>query len=133
MDRVVARHCAAAVGWVSIASGLGLVLAPSSMARLYGLPARPWLCRALGVRDVAIGMGLVASPRWRPWMLARGAGELCDGVLIGVAAIGGRPRLHRLTMAAGAWLLGAAEIALAGAGRRPGPRATAGPGGAPPR
>ena len=100
-----------------MASGLGLVLAPRTMARLYGLPELPLLLRALGARDLAIGLGLVVADEWRPWMLARGASELCDGALIGVAALSGRRAIRRLIMANGAILLGVAESGVACAAR----------------
>lgn len=93
------------------------MVAPRPMARLYGLPELPLLLRALGLRDLAIGLGLVVADTWRPWMLARGAAELCDGALIAVAALSGRRTIRRLFLANGAILLGVLEGSLACAGR----------------
>ncbi len=83
---------ARALGVASVVSGLALLVAPRPIARVYGLPARfPWLVRALGARDVAIGAGLLreSARRPEPWLYARAASELVDAVLI--ASLGQGP------------------------------------------
>ena len=47
------------LGRISLAMG-GTVLAPARAARLFGLGDHPSLMRAIGLRDLAIGLGLLA-------------------------------------------------------------------------
>jgi len=56
------------------------------MESLYGLPKGVRLGQILGIRDVAIGVGLLSTPRIRCIMWARAASEVIDAVLIGIAA-----------------------------------------------
>jgi hypothetical protein len=70
------------LGYLSIASGLAMVCAPTVMARAYGLPRRPMLVRLLGARDVLIGVGLVSETGRRVGRLARAASDSVDVSLI---------------------------------------------------
>jgi hypothetical protein len=67
-----AERTATAVGAISAALGAVLLLAPDATGRLLGVRPDPGLA-AIGVADVAIGVGLLAGrPRWM-WLLARAA------------------------------------------------------------
>ena len=63
-----------------------MIIRPLDMESLYGLPQSVGLGQILGVRDVAIGVGLLSNRRIRGLMWARAASEVFDAVLIGVAA-----------------------------------------------
>jgi uncharacterized membrane protein len=87
---------ARALGWVSVALGVALVVAPGRVARLAGMGpaavARP-VTRAVGVRQMASGVGILASRRPVGWLWARAAGDAVDLVLLAAgAAVQGRGR-----------------------------------------
>jgi len=74
------------LGWLSIGIGVAQLLAPRAIARATGLPDSPLLLRAMGVREIMCGVGLLnqaASPFWR-W--SRVAGDAMDLTILGVAA-----------------------------------------------
>jgi len=93
------------VGWVSVWSGVAMTIAPGGMARLYGLPARGLFARVLGLRDIAIGAGLLAGSDAKAWMTARAASDTVDTALIGVQVLKGpvRPVSRMLAGAGAAW------------------------------
>ncbi len=82
LREVVARLPSAArqiAGALSVGSGIALLVAPCATARVYGLPVKPKLGRALGARDVFIGLGLCIDSRWlRWWWLARTVSDALD-------------------------------------------------------
>lgn len=82
-------------GAASLASGALMVALPARMARLYGLPQRSGLIRALGVRDALVGLGLLRGSR-RIALLARAASDALDAALIARDARHGRSRLATL-------------------------------------
>ncbi len=71
------------LGWGSVGCGLGLLTFADGIGRLFGARRRSGLVRALGVRDVLIGMGLLTQRDPRPWLWARVAGEVMDLSLMG--------------------------------------------------
>lgn len=90
------------VGAFSIASGAALVVAPEAMSRLYGLPPRTAVGRALGLRDVAVGALLLGAPQRRTGWLARGLADGFDAVMIARRSLARRPSvvdLGRFTVA----------------------------------
>jgi hypothetical protein len=70
------------LGGLSMLSGVSLLLAPERMASMYGLPRRAWLARALGVRDVAIGVELCIESRAAGASLLRALSDTFDAGLI---------------------------------------------------
>jgi hypothetical protein len=66
---------------LSAASGIGLLWVPRTFGKAFGLPAHPGLCRALGLRDVALGL-LMLSSRSRVGLAGRAASDVTDGLLI---------------------------------------------------
>jgi uncharacterized membrane protein len=69
------------LGWASIGLGLAELLAPRGMARMIGLRDRRSARRAMmlmGLRELACGVGLLASRRRGPWLWLRVGGDLVD-------------------------------------------------------
>jgi uncharacterized membrane protein len=87
-----------ALGWVSIALGASQLLAPRAFARATGLPRLDWLYRAIGLRELACGVGLLAQPKSPAWKWARVAGDTMDTAVIGAAMFS--PRSNRSRLAA---------------------------------
>ncbi len=104
MDRDAARALAASVAWGRIALGVTAMLTPA-------VPLRPWvgrdiawrprakmLARALGARDVALGVGVVLALRHdapvRGWVEGGGLADAGDLVAT-LLAFGTLPRLGR--------------------------------------
>lgn len=103
------------IGWLSVAVGAALVVAPRRMVSGFGMGERPRLGRFLGVRDMVIGAGILsrrADPA--PWLLARALSDAQDAaILIGGIVTGAFPRgkaLFGLVVASGVC---AASLALA--------------------
>jgi hypothetical protein len=106
----------AAIGTLSLASGVALLLRPRPLGRLYGLPPDASLLRALGARDVLVGL-LTLAPARAAWGLrGRAASDLLDGALI-VWEARRRPRPLPATCGRVAVAMGSAV--LAGALRSP--------------
>jgi uncharacterized membrane protein len=78
---------ARALGWFSVGLGLAELAAPRRLARLIGLAERPeerlLLLRALGVRELASGAGILAGRRPTGWLWSRVAGDAMDLGLLG--------------------------------------------------
>src|SRR5690242_6661752 len=81
-----AQTLASALGWFSIGLGVAQVAAPRVVARLAG--AQPSadtlrLMRALGLREISSGIGILSGKRTGTWVRARVAGDLMDLALLG--------------------------------------------------
>lgn len=87
------------LGWFSIALGVAELAAPRTLATSIGVDPRgatSWTLRAMGVREVVAGLGVLMQPR-RPLPLwARVAGDAIDLALLGVAAGAKRTSTPRL-------------------------------------
>ena len=66
-----------ALGWMSVGVGLTELTFPERLGRVLGVRRRSALMRVLGLREVAIGLGLLLQPR-RQWLWARVAGDVLD-------------------------------------------------------
>ncbi|MGH9308696.1 MAG: SRPBCC family protein [Vicinamibacterales bacterium] len=81
-----AESLAMGLGWFSIGLGLAEITAPHSVARLMGLaedtPTTNTL-RALGVREVANGVAILARPDSAPRVWARVGGDAIDLAVLG--------------------------------------------------
>jgi hypothetical protein len=105
------RRMARALGWLSVGLGLAEVAAPKQVGRLIGVKGREGVLRALGARELASGVGLLASPP-RPgplskWAWSRVGGDALDLALLGAALSSkkgrpGRKRRGALAAATGA-------------------------------
>ena len=93
------------LGWFSIALGAAELVMPRKLAELIGVDPdglTPTIMRAMGVREIIAGVGVLSQPR-RPMPLwSRVAGDLVDLGLLGLAAGAKRTSGPRLAMAIGA-------------------------------
>ena len=80
------RVPARALGWFSIALGLAELTMPRRMADSAGL------LRTYGIREIATGIGILASRNPTPWVWARVAGDALDAATLGAALGGGTNR-----------------------------------------
>jgi uncharacterized membrane protein len=93
------ERIAKGLGWFSIGLGLAHLLAPRAMARATGMPAdRIGLMRAVGMRELASGVGILSRPEPTGWLWTRVAGDAMDLTMLGVAAA--RPGADRNRVAA---------------------------------
>ncbi|HEU4900175.1 MAG TPA: SRPBCC family protein [Actinomycetota bacterium] len=96
------RVLSAALGWFSLGLGAAQLIAPGSVSRLIGIEDTPRnrdLMRAIGVRELAAGTGILTSSRPTGWVSARVAGDAIDLALLGA---GGGNERRRVTAAAAA-------------------------------
>jgi hypothetical protein len=66
------------LGWGSVGTGWVLLAFAGRVCRLLRLPDRTGLVRAVGVRDVIIGLGLVLGRERLPWLWARSVSDALD-------------------------------------------------------
>jgi len=75
------------LGWFSIGLGLAQLIAPRQMARLIGAdeddPSTWATLRAVGVRELTCGVGLLSERNPAAWAWARVAGDVMDLALLG--------------------------------------------------
>jgi len=62
---------------------------------------RPWTLRALGLRELTSGVGILSQPRRPAWLWSRVAGDAMDLALLGAAFLGRGAHRGRLTTAMG--------------------------------
>jgi hypothetical protein len=67
-----------ALGWGSVGTGLVLLAFAGRVCRFIRLPGRSGLVRAVGVRDVLVGLGLVLGQERLPWLWARSLSDALD-------------------------------------------------------
>jgi hypothetical protein len=123
MPRTTVPKSARALGWFSIGLGVAELLLPRQVARLTGLQGREALLMACGLREIATGVGILASRHDpAPWLRARVAGDALDLALIGSRLHRGNPDLVRSALAfgavAGVTVLDAAAVKVVGNHRR---------------
>jgi uncharacterized membrane protein len=89
------QRTAHGLGWFSIGLGLAELLAARALGRAIGVgygPIRSATFRAVGIREIAAGLGIFTRRRPAAWLWARVAGDAMDLALLGVAMRGRRPR-----------------------------------------
>lgn len=97
--RLTAARLGAALGWLGVGIGIAELLAPRALAQTMGLPARPQLMRAMGLREIVTSAGILLQPHQSGWRWSRVAGDLLDLSLL--AWIGrGHPHRRLTTMTA---------------------------------
>jgi uncharacterized membrane protein len=109
-----AEQLAKALGWFSVGLGLAQLLAPRRMSRAIGVEERPGIMRALGVREIVSGAGILSQPRPANWLWTRVAGDAMDLALLGNAARSPYNRRRRIGVALAAVAGVAALDVLAG-------------------
>jgi uncharacterized membrane protein len=91
------------LGWFSLGLGLSAVAAPRCLARLIGVSDDGDTCavlRAVGLREIATGIGIVAQRRPTGWLWARVGGDVMDLALLGSALKSDEVRRPRVVAAA---------------------------------
>ena len=87
-----------ALGWFSVGLGLAQIVSPGSVARLIGVrddDRNRRIMRAVGMRELASGVGIFAKDRPAEFLWGRVAGDLMDLAMLGNALSGDgneRPR-----------------------------------------
>lgn len=80
---------AGALAWFSIGLGVAQLVAPRRLSRLIGLDGRgadAAVMRAVGVREVASGVGILGRRRAAEWLWVRAAGDAMDLLLLRAGA-----------------------------------------------
>ncbi len=85
-ERVRSTAVPQTLGWLSVALGLGGLLAPRTMGRLSALSGREPLLAAVGARELVSGIGLLTRRDKAPWLWARVAGDAVDLAILGLAS-----------------------------------------------
>ncbi|MEA3121166.1 MAG: hypothetical protein QOH33_707 [Paraburkholderia sp.] len=76
--RLRPESVARGLGWLSIALGMAELLAPRAVSRAAGLNDRVGLVRLYGLRELACGIGILASRNPAPFLRARVGGDVLD-------------------------------------------------------
>lgn len=98
----------AALGWLSLSLGVAQLVAPRGVARLLGVDANArteLALRALGLRELSCGVGILTHSRPASWSWARLAGDVMDLALLG-SVLGARKTDRRRVLAASALVAG---------------------------
>jgi uncharacterized membrane protein len=85
-ERRAPDKLASGLGWISVGLGLAQLFAPAGVARWIGLrPDRRTqnAMMAVGVRELASGVGILTSGRRAPWLWLRVGGDVMDLALLG--------------------------------------------------
>jgi uncharacterized membrane protein len=93
------------LGWFSIGLGLAQVLTPGGVARLIGVSddsGNRSLMRAMGMREIAMGVGILSRSRPAGWLKARVAGDMVDLSLLGAAFMSDDTQKGRVAFATAA-------------------------------
>lgn len=79
------------LGVFSIALGIAGVVAPRALARALGMKGQEGLIVGYGVREIATGVGILASKDPTPWIWGRVAGDGLDLATLATALEGPNP------------------------------------------
>jgi hypothetical protein len=87
MPEISDRSVAKGLGWVSIAIGLGEILAPKKIEQTMGIGngQATGILRVLGLREILQGVDILAHDDPTPGLWARVAGDMLDGAVLAVA------------------------------------------------
>jgi uncharacterized membrane protein len=98
------RHdgLAKALGWLSVGLGIAQIVAPRTISRMTGIRNSPILVRAVGLREIASGVGILNDRNPSGWLWSRVAGDAMDLALLGNAARSPGIRGKRAVVAAAA-------------------------------
>jgi len=80
------------LGLFSIALGVAEVVAPRALARALGMKGQEGLIAGYGVREIATGIGILASKDPTPWIWGRVAGDGLDLATLATALEGKNPK-----------------------------------------
>ena len=99
-DAAQAQLLARALGWFSVGLGMTELVAPGTIARITGMNGNRGLIRALGVREITQGVGILSRPKPVGWLWSRVFGDVVDLAVLGKAAAS--PRANKFRVAASA-------------------------------
>lgn len=92
-----------ALGWFSIGLGVAQLVAPRRLGRSIGVGNHDMIMRMCAAREIACGIGLLASQRQRPiWLWSRVIGDVADLALLGSSFASKNRQAARLRIAAAA-------------------------------
>jgi uncharacterized membrane protein len=103
-----AQRLARALGWFSIGLGMTEVAAPGTIARITGMNGNRGLIRALGMREIASGVGILSRRKPVGWLWSRVFGDVVDLAVLSKAAAS--PHANRLRVAAAAAAVGSVTV-----------------------
>ncbi len=89
------------LGWFSIGLGMTEILAPRRVARFLGTDSASGLVRSYGIREVASGVGILASRRKSAGVWSRVGGDALDLATLGAALRGATARKRNIGIAIG--------------------------------
>jgi uncharacterized membrane protein len=99
------ERLARGLGWFSIGLGLAQLVAPRRLAQVIGVPdddnTRAVL-RAVGLREIVTGVGILTRRRPAGWLWARAGGDVMDLALLGSALMSDQANRPRVAAAAAA-------------------------------
>jgi hypothetical protein len=78
MYNTPAYKLARGLGWFSVALGAAELLAPGALKRSLGMREHNTLVRGFGLRELAAGIGILATRNPTPWVWSRVAGDALD-------------------------------------------------------
>lgn len=110
------NRLARALGWFSIGLGLAQIALPRRVAQMIGVRDDRYTCaviQAVGMREIATGVGLLAQPHNSGWLKARAGGDIMDLSLLGMALASDDTDKEKLIMATTA-VLGVTVLDLVG-------------------
>ncbi|KAA2238167.1 cyclase dehydrase [Salinarimonas soli] len=90
------------LGWFSIGLGLTELFGARSLTRALGMEGQETLVRAYGVREIATGIGILASEDPTPWIWGRVAGDALDLATLATQLKGGNRERENIGIAIGA-------------------------------
>jgi hypothetical protein len=90
---------AKSLGWLSLGMGAAELLAASTVAKTLGAKNRTDVTKAYGVREIATGIGILASADPTPWIWARVGGDALDLGTLAADLQGDNPKSHNVKLA----------------------------------
>ena len=99
------ERLARGLGWFSLGLGLAAVTAPRYVSQLIGVPDNGntrTVLRAVGLREILTGVGILTQRRPAGWLWARAGGDVMDLALLSSALKSEHARRPRVAAAAAA-------------------------------
>ncbi|APR78601.1 Hypothetical protein A7982_03948 [Minicystis rosea] len=96
------KRLARGLGWFSLGLGIVQLTAPRALVRVIGVRddrGSRSVTRAVGVREIAAGIGILTQPQHGGWLWARVGGDLTDLGLMGSAFSAKRAKRGRIAVA----------------------------------
>jgi len=120
------QSLAQGMGWFSVGLGTAQLLAPRALSRMIGIDdsdRNAAIMRAIGVRELASGLGIFSQRNDATFLWGRVVGDIMDLALIGAAGASARSDRRKLAGAALA-VAGALALDMATARKRSNPEVT---------